>query len=67
MGGYNGYIYAPNAQLKMVGTATGSLGTSDCTIAVADTFEFAGTPNFEAGNGCSDFGGIAGGSVVLVN
>jgi hypothetical protein len=67
MGGYNGYIYLPNAKLLMSGTATGSLGTSDCTVAVADTFEFSGTPNFEAEGGCTDFGGgfSAGGAVVV--
>ena len=68
MGGYNGYIYLPEAMMKMIGTANGSLGSSDCTVAVADTFEFIGTPNFEAESGCSDFGGSAAtGSIVLVN
>ena len=66
MGGYNGYIYLPNAKVLMSGTASGSLGTSDCTVAVADTFKFSGTPNFEAESGCTDFGGGAPTSKTVV-
>ena len=69
LGGYNGRIYLPLAKVNMGGTANGTLGSSDCTVIVADTFEFGGTPLFEAIGGCSDFPPIpiVGGGAILVN
>ncbi len=67
LGGYNGYMYFPNATVKMVGTANGTVGSFDCTVVVADIFRFEGTPNFEAAAECSDFSGLSTGTVLLVN
>ena len=68
LGGYNGKIYLPGAKVDMGGTANGSLGASDCTIIVADTFEFGGNPIFEGSNACADFGGsgTSGGVATIV-
>lgn len=55
LGGYKGIIYLPGAKVDMGGTADGTLASSDCTIIVADTFEFGGTPIFGASGECSDF------------
>ena len=59
LGGYNGMTYLPGAQIRMVGTADGVLGASDCAVLIADTIVFYGTPIFEAAKGCSDYGGVA--------
>lgn len=67
LGGYNGHIYFPNAAVEMVGTSTGTLGGSDCTVAVADSFQFLGTPNFETAKVCSDFNTSMPTTVSLVN
>lgn len=69
MGGYNGKIYLPGAKVDMGGTAVGTLGGSDCTVVVADTFEFGGTPIFEAEDGCTDFPQppVMAGSARIVN
>ncbi len=66
LGGYNGYIYLPGARLKMQGTATGTTATTDCTMVVADRFEFSGTSNFEAKAVCSDYQ-LPAGKIALVN
>ena len=68
LGGYNGKIYLPGAKVDMGGNTTGTFGTSDCTVIIADTFDFHGTVDFEVANGCSDFGGGggAGGVATIV-
>ncbi|MEE8333758.1 MAG: TadG family pilus assembly protein [Alphaproteobacteria bacterium] len=67
LGGYNGFIYLPEAALSMIGTATGTSGVSDCTVVVADTVDFSGTANFEARSTCDSFGGPPTTRVALVN
>jgi Flp pilus assembly protein TadG len=69
LGGYNGAIYLPGAALDFHGTANGVVtGGSDCTIVVADTLIFAGTPTLHAESTCTDYPGLlAGGNVALVN
>ena len=69
MGGYKGAIYLPYAILDFHGTADGTIpGGSDCTIAVADKFIFAGTPTFHAEGTCADYPELTGsGNVALVN
>lgn len=64
LGGYDGKMYFPGAKVTMTGTADPTLGSSDCAILVADTFEFAGTPFFQAADACSSFPGGGGASGV---
>jgi hypothetical protein len=66
MGGYNGHVYLPNAELLMQGTANGSLPSSDCTTLIADTITLSGTPNIEAEKECTTFGGSSSGGVAKI-
>ena len=66
LGGYNGKMYFPKAKVDMGGTANGMFGSSDCTIIVAEKFEFGGTPNFEAAGACSAYGGSSTGGVAKI-
>ena len=51
----------------MQGTAGVMSGyQSDCTLIVADTFDFLGTPNFEAEGTCNDYGGTAPAGVATI-
>ena len=67
MGGYNGIIYLPKTEMLMQGTAGVMSGyQSDCTLIVADTFDFLGTPNFEAEGTCNNYGGTAPAGVATI-
>lgn len=66
LGGYDGYVYLPGAIAEFQGTATGTLGAVTCTIFVADTFYFHGTPNVEARADCSQYGLLGTATAKLV-
>ena len=67
--GYKGAIYLPKGIADFHGTASGMIpGGTDCTIAIAEKFIFAGTPMLHAQGGCADYPELVGsGNVALVN